>query len=278
MAEFAECPEEMEGESEKLDEGLIGVVSVQCPPPWELYVDGAANQRGSRVGLILVSPKRITIEKSLRLNFSATNNEVEYEALLMGMTMVQKMGEKAVKVFSDSKLVMGQVRGDLEARDLRMQEYLYQVRSIQEKFEIFELSHVPRSGNTHADSLATLATSLAQDLPRVVLVEDLYTHTSVHHGAPRIHQIKLGPSWMDSISLFLENDVLLEEKSEADKVRRKAPRFWLSEDRKLYKRSFSGPYLLCVHPKASESLLEELHEGVCGSHTGGRSLSHRALT
>ena len=85
--------------------------------------------------------------------------------------------------------------------------------------------HVPRSGNTHTDSLATLATSSAQDLPRVVLVEDLHTHTSVHHGTPRIHQIKLGPSWMDSISLFLEKDVLPEEKSEADKVRRKALRF-----------------------------------------------------
>ena len=79
-------------------------------------------------------------------------------------------------------------------RDSRMQEYLCQIRSIQEKFEVFDLSHVPRSGNTHADSLATLATSSAQDLPRVVLVEDLYTHTSVHHGTPRIHQIKLGPS------------------------------------------------------------------------------------
>ena len=106
MAEFAECPEEMEGGSEKLDEGLIGMVSVQCPPPWELYVDGAANQRELGVGLVLVSPENITIEKSLRLNFSATNNEAEYEALLMGMMMVQKMGGKAVKVFSDSKLVL----------------------------------------------------------------------------------------------------------------------------------------------------------------------------
>ena len=106
MVKFAECPEKMEGGSEKLDEGLIGVVSVQCPPPWELYVDGVANQRGSGVGLVLVSPERITIEKSLRLNFSATNNEAEYEALLMGMMMVQKMGGKAVKVFSDSKLVL----------------------------------------------------------------------------------------------------------------------------------------------------------------------------
>ena len=91
------------------------MVFVQCPPPWELYVDGAANQRGSGVGLVLVSPKRITIEKSLRLNFSATNNEAEYEALLIGMIMVQRMGGKAVRVFSYSKLVVGQVRSDLEA-------------------------------------------------------------------------------------------------------------------------------------------------------------------
>ena len=128
-------------------------------------MDKATNQRGSGVGLVLVSPEKITIEKSLRLSFLATNNEAEYEALLMGMRMVQKMGRKVVKVFSDSKLVVGQVRGDLETRDPRMQEYLCQIRSIQAKFEVFDLSHIPRGGNTHADSLATLATSLAQDLP-----------------------------------------------------------------------------------------------------------------
>ena len=83
---------------------------------------------------------------------------------------------------------------------------------------------------------------------------------------------------MDPISLFLERDILLEEKSETEKVRRKALRFWLSVYRKLYKRSFFGPYLFCVHPEASGSLLEELHEGVCGSHIGGRSLSHQAIT
>ena len=53
------------------------------------------------MGLVLVSPEKITIEKSLRLSFSATNNETEYEALLMGMIMVQKMGGKAVKVFPE---------------------------------------------------------------------------------------------------------------------------------------------------------------------------------
>ena len=59
------------------------------------------------MGLVLISPKKITMEKSLRLGFLATNNKVEYEALLVGMTMVQKMGGKAVEIFSDSRLVVG---------------------------------------------------------------------------------------------------------------------------------------------------------------------------
>ena len=113
------------------------------------------------MGLVLVSPEKITIEKSLRLGFSATNNEAEYETLLMRMAMVQKMGGKVVEMFSDSRLVVGQVKGELEAWNARMQEYLGQVRCIQTEFESFDLSHVLRSGNTHADSLATLATSSA---------------------------------------------------------------------------------------------------------------------
>ena len=83
---------------------------------------------------------------------------------------------------------------------------------------------------------------------------------------------------MDPIIQFLSKDVLPEDKSEAKKIRRKAPQFWLSKDQKLYKRSFSGPYLLFIHPKALELLLEELHEGIYGSHIGGRSIAHMAIT
>ena len=83
---------------------------------------------------------------------------------------------------------------------------------------------------------------------------------------------------MDPIVRFLKDEILLEEKSKVEKIRRNALRFWLSEDHKLYKRSYFGLYLLCVHPEVSELLLEELYEGICGSHTGGRSLSHRAIT
>ena len=159
-----------------------------------------------------------------------------------------------------------------------MQEYLSQVRHLQSGFESFNLSQVPRSRITHAHSFATLAISLTQSLPWVILVEDLCKPAELRGNVVQVHQIRVGPSWMDFIVLFLKEDVLPENKSEADKVRRKASRFWLFKDQKLYKRSFSSPYLLCVHPEAVELPLEELHEGICGSHTRGRSLSHRALT
>ena len=83
---------------------------------------------GSGVGLVVVSLENIIIEKSLRLGFSTTNNKAEYEALLEGMAMIQKMGRKTVEVFLNSKLVVSQVKGELEVRDVRMQEYLNQVR------------------------------------------------------------------------------------------------------------------------------------------------------
>ena len=194
----------------------------------------------------MVSPNKIAIEKSLRLGFSATNNEAEYEALLIGIAMVQKMGGKVVEVFSDSRLVAGQVKGELEAKDLRMQGYLNQAWCLQSSFEFFTIQQIPRSRNTHADSLATLATSFGQSIPRVILVEDLYSPPKRERKSSKF--IMVGPSWMDPLVLFLKEGTLPDEKGEADKVRRNAPRFWLFKEQKLYKRSFFGPYLLCVHP------------------------------
>ena len=112
-----------------------------------------------------MSPKKVVIEKSLRLDFSAMNNEAEYEALMEGMAMIQRMGGKSIKLFSDLRLVVGQVRGEFEAKEERMQGCLSQFKCMQSKFDTFNLLHVPRSGNAHMDSLAMLATSSAQDLP-----------------------------------------------------------------------------------------------------------------
>ena len=88
VAKFTKPSLEEEVGAQGMDEKLVGAISLQRPTCWKVYIDGAANQRGFRVGLVLISPERITIKKSLRLGFSATNNEAEYEALLEGMSMV----------------------------------------------------------------------------------------------------------------------------------------------------------------------------------------------
>ena len=225
VAEFTESPIEELESTEDMDEKLVGTIFQYRLPTWEVYVDGASNQKGSGVWLVLISPEKVIIEKSLRLDFSATNNEVEYEALLIGMAMVQRMGGKSIKLFSDSRLVIGQVKGEFEAKDKRMQGYLSQVKCLESKFDSFDLLHISKNGNAHSDSLAMLATSSAQDLPRVILVEDLYKPTETRRDIAQIHQVRAGPSWMDSIIQFLKEDILPEERIEAEKVRRKATRY-----------------------------------------------------
>ena len=103
-----------------MGEKSVGLVTVQEPLQWKVYVDGVTNQKGSEVGLVLILLEKLIVEKSLRLGFSAMNNEAEYKALLEGMSMVQRMGGKSATMFSKSRLVVGQVKGELEARDERM--------------------------------------------------------------------------------------------------------------------------------------------------------------
>ena len=230
VAEFADGPTENESKELHMDEKSVGLVTTQEPLQWKVYVDGAANQKGSGVGLVLISPEKLIVEKSLRLCFSATNNEAEYEALLEGMSMVQRMGGKSATMFSNSRLVVGQVKGELEARDERMQRYLTRIRHLQMKFELSDLQHIPRGGNTHADSLATLTTSSTQNLPHVILIKDLGKPSGEKENMIYVPCVKIGPNWMDPIIQFLRKNVLPEGKSEAKKISRKAPRFWLSED------------------------------------------------
>ena len=88
VVEFAECPEKANMKQSDMDEKSVGLISTQGGSSWRVYMDGTANQRGAGLGLVLISPEKIIIEKSLRLGFLATNIEAEYEALLMGMSMV----------------------------------------------------------------------------------------------------------------------------------------------------------------------------------------------
>ena len=90
--------------------------------------------------------------------------------------------------------------------------------------------------------------------------------------------LAIRPCWMDPIIDFLAEIRVADDEREANRVRRVVAQHWLSADCKLYRRSYRGLYLSCLHPKKVNELLAELHDEVCGSHVGGRFLAHRAMT
>ena len=125
---------------------------------------------------------------------------------------------------------------------------------------------------------------MTEDVPQIIKVELIMKpsiNTMTDDGVARISVTVVTiaePCWMDLIVNFLAEDHISDDEKDASRVRRIASRYWLSADRKLYRRSFGRPYLLCLHPRRVDEVLTELHEGVCGSHMGGRSLAHRAMT
>ena len=217
------------------------------------------------------------MEKSLSLGFYASNNEVEYGAFIDDLRAVQKLSAKEVEVFSNSKLVVSQIEGSFETKDARMQQYLKLFEALRAAFQKVSMVKIPRSQNSHVDSLATLASSSDKCIPRMISIE-LLEQPSIKHHAIVASTTVVEPSWMDPYISFLFDGSLPIDSKELEKVRRTSAHFYFFEEKKLYRRSFGGPYLLCLHPNKVTKLLVELYEGICGGHSEGRSLSHQAIT
>jgi ribonuclease HI len=244
---------------------------------WELFVDGASNSKGSGAGIVLISPEGLVLEQAVRLRFSASNNKPEYEAMLIGLRTARKLRANQLQIFCDSQLVANQISGEYQARDDRMSAYLTVARTLLAEFGSTHVEQIGREHNSHADILAKLATALESDIQRTVCIETL-EQPSFQNQEVSVCSINIRPSWMDPILSYLKDNKFPEDKKEAKMIKQKAPRFWVSKEGLLYRRSFTGPYLLCVHPDRVKDFLFEVHEGICGSHTGGRSLAHRALS
>ena len=114
---------------------------------WKLYVDWSSTQSTSGAGLLIISFAGVRMERVVRFEFAASNNEVEYEALLLELKICYEAGAKTLSTFSDSKLIIGQVNGELKAKDDSMKTHLQQVREFVKKFDKFTLIRIPRSQN-----------------------------------------------------------------------------------------------------------------------------------
>lgn len=128
-------------------------------PTWTIHVDGSSTAGGSGAGILIESPQGDQFQYAIRLMFPATNNEAEYEALIIGINLALAAGAKRLVMISDSQLVVNQVQGDYEAKEGKMKEYLSKVSELLARLETFEIKQVPRAENEIADRLAKLGSS-----------------------------------------------------------------------------------------------------------------------
>ena len=209
------------------------------------------------------------------LEFNASNNELEYEALIAELELALSVGANNLLIRSDSQLVVGQVNAEFESREPRMEKYTSLVKQKLSTLMTWKLEHIPRDNNDRADALATVAASLP-------IMETIYLPIYYQPGSSIFHtqvsQVEESPpSWMDPIRLYIATGELPDDRSRAHKIQVQSARFSLVDGR-LYKRSLGGPYLRCLTPEQDQYVLVELHEGICGNHSGGRTLAHRAHT
>ena len=134
-----------------------------CPEKkgwWTLCVDGASRQSGADIGLQLTSPTEERIEQEVRLGFSATNNESEYEATIAEVELTLAKGAESLSIQSDSQLVVGQVNAEFESRDPRTTKYASLAKQKLDTLSTWKLEHVPRDCSERVDALAVMAASL----------------------------------------------------------------------------------------------------------------------
>ncbi|GJY77624.1 reverse transcriptase domain-containing protein [Tanacetum coccineum] len=261
---------------EKPDENLPETPAVDIPQePWTLFTDGSSCIDGSGAGLILTSPEGTEFTYALRFQFTASNNEAEYEALIAGLRIAAQMGVRNVRVSVDSKLVANQVLGAYVAKEQNMIKYLEKVKSLVSGFASFSISQVPRSKNKKADALSKIASTSFAHLSKQVLVEIL-KEKSIHEEEVATVVEEEGTTWMTPIIEYLKDGTLPGDRKEASKLRIKARQYELLEGI-LYKRSFLKPWLRCVGPLQADYVIREIHEGSCSMHAGPRSVVAKAM-
>jgi ribonuclease HI len=141
-------------------------VSPSITSVWKMFFDGASSKDGVGAGIVFVSPAQETISLSYKLEFEATNNVAEYEALTLGLRSAKDMGIKEISVFGDVELVVRQVRNIYQAKHPRLRSYRNEVWDLIDSFFLaFNISFIPREENTVADSLAISASNFKIPLP-----------------------------------------------------------------------------------------------------------------
>ncbi|KAL2244075.1 UNVERIFIED_CONTAM: Ribonuclease HI [Sesamum indicum] len=241
---------------------------------WMLHVDGSSNANNGGAGVLIQGPKGVEIEVAARLSFPMTNNEAEYEALVLGLELAYEAGARDLEVFTDSQLIAMQIEGAYETRERTMTQYKEIVQRLMGKFSGCSVSQVPRAENDKADALSKFGA--AMDGIRDRKITALVREQSALVSGTEIQVVSEAESWMSEIIRYLEEGTLPNDPLAAKRVKFRAARFTLLEGQ-LYKGTADDPLLKCLDGERALYVMREIHEGICGNHSGARLLAQKVM-
>ncbi|KAA3486505.1 Retrovirus-related Pol polyprotein from transposon 297 family [Gossypium australe] len=245
---------------------------------WKLNFNRASNAIGNGIGAVLVSPNGDHYPFTCKLDFDCTNNMAEYEACIMGLRAAIERKIRVLEVYGDSTLVIYQLRGEWETRDPKLINYRRIVLGLIEEFDDIAFNYLPRDENQMADVLATLASII-----KVSKQEDVkHIQMSIYEAPSHCYNVeeeeRYDHPWYYDILRCVRNREYLNQTTENDKrtLRRLAYDYVLDGEI-LYKRRKDQVLLRCVDVVEVKKILEEVHEGVCGTHANGFTMARKIM-
>jgi len=244
---------------------------------WTLYVDDSSNKTACGAGVVLEGPGDLFLEQALQFGFRATNNQAEYEVLLAGLNLAYDMGAREVTCKSDSRVMVGQINGEFEAKEPLLQRYYHAAKNSIARFSKAPLEHIPREDNKRADILSKLSVTKKKSHQRSV-IQIWLRHPSVTEVEAECLAIEKeeaeADNWMTPVIQYLTDGTCKADQEKA--MKQQCARYtMINED--LYRRGYSTPLLKCITNKRPEYILAEIHEGICGNHAGARTMAAKVL-
>jgi hypothetical protein len=258
--------------------------------------------------MLFISPLGKHLRYVLRLHFPASNNVVEYEALVNGLRIAIELGVRRLDTCGDSQLVIDQVMKNSHCRDRKMEAYCDEVRRLEDKFYGLELNHVAQRYNETADEPTKIALGRTM-VPPDVFSRDIHQPSVKTNDTPKPEEASAQPkeasarpeassaaegealrvegerngvtpnrNWQTPYLQYLHQGELPLDKAEARRLARRAKLFvLLGDEKELYHRSPSCILQLCISIAEGQELLQEIHSGACGHHAIPRALVGNAF-
>ncbi|XP_024171492.1 uncharacterized protein LOC112177435 [Rosa chinensis] len=240
--------------------------------PWVLYFDGSRTDTLAGAGVVLENPAGDRFSYSFQLEFQCTNNQAEYEALIIGLEVLLEMGIRDVQILGDSLLVINQLCNEFRCNSFTLVPYGNRALNLLVQFDNIHLEYIPREQNFAANELAQLATGVTlrygvreiilkverRTLPSWMVRRDPPDDTSVATLEP------IDVDWRIPLIAYLKQ----RDPTSDRKIRFLALNYFLRGD-ELRRRGEDGIDFRCVYGCEAKQLMREVHSGICGAHQAG---------